>query len=248
VSSLATSVNLSLHRQITPIDPPSLVHRAAPSWLRRAELALLWVLVCALLWPVSSTILTISLGTPLTAIPGGPSIAWRLALSALVAGLALGTAQWAILRQQRTISRWWIAATAAGWLLALPASTLGQWLAFWLVAPSSMSVPFPPPMSFQVISGFLTGGMLGVIVGSAQWFVLRRHMSASSWWIIAATAGWIVGSLLSKITPVPALPLSSSEMSRFIGALPRLAIAGAAYGAFTWAALSWLVQTTRTKQ
>jgi len=45
------------------------------------------------------------------------------------------------------------------------------------------------------VLGIALGGEIGVgvFVGAAQWVVLRRYFSQAWWWILASTAGWIVG-------------------------------------------------------
>ena len=34
---------------------------------------------------------------------------------------------------------------------------------------------------------------VGILIGAAQWVVLRRYFSQAWWWIVASAAGWIVG-------------------------------------------------------
>jgi hypothetical protein len=49
--------------------------------------------------------------------------------------------------------------------------------------------------------GLVLGGLLvGLVVGVAQWFVLKPHFNRAGWWILAATAAvavnWIIGWIM----------------------------------------------------
>lgn len=96
---------------------------------------------------------------------------------------------------------------------------------------------------------------LGLAVGIAQWFILRRIVQRSQWWILASTLGWcgIFFSLTIMLyTAVPA-PGSPEFGQPFLVRLPlagraiaQVTIAGALMGLFQWMILrsslrqSWL--------
>ena len=62
----------------------------------------------------------------------------------------------------------------------------------------------------------------GTVVGVLQWAVLRRQVPRAGWWVLASTAGWVVGMPLGDI----------------VGPLGL----GAVYGAITGAAMVWLLR------
>jgi Na+(H+)/acetate symporter ActP len=47
----------------------------------------------------------------------------------------------------------------------------------------------------------IAGGIAGLIVGIAQWLVLRRYVRHAAWWIIANGIGWAVtgGGLMTGL-------------------------------------------------
>ena len=86
-------------------------------------------------------------------------------------GLAIGVLQWVVLRDRIGNRRWWILASAAGWMLG------------WVIA----LIAVPPDIRA------LAGVVLGAIVGSAQWIVLRREVHLAGWWIIISALAWATG-------------------------------------------------------
>lgn len=54
--------------------------------------------------------------------------------------------------------------------------------------------------------GLIFGGEIGVglIIGVAQWLVIRRYFSQAGWWVLASAVGWIAGwALISSGSIVP---------------------------------------------
>ena len=41
-------------------------------------------------------------------------------------------------------------------------------------------------------------GVVGFVAGIAQWFVLRRRVHQSGWWVLASTVGGLVGGSVVK--------------------------------------------------
>ncbi len=93
------------------------------------------------------------------------------AISEFAVGLAVGLAQWVILRKQIEHSAWWILASGVGW-------AAGRGLVA-VIIPSQSSI--------------LISAILGAALGLAQWLVLRHSVIQSWWWIIVSALGWIVG-------------------------------------------------------
>ncbi len=100
-------------------------------------------------------------------------------LSFFAFGVVVGFAQWLVLRKVIQGSGWWILATALGAPLGLAISNI--------VHLSLVGV------SVYVVAGGLGMAALGLVIGIAQWWVLRRHLSKAGWWIFASTASWSVG-------------------------------------------------------
>jgi hypothetical protein len=91
--------------------------------------------------------------------------------AAFAVGIPVGLAQWIVLRKKLERAEWWIPASAAGWAAGY----------------ALLVAMFPPQATV------LAGGALGVALGLAQWFVLRRRVARSWWWIVVSTLGWAVG-------------------------------------------------------
>jgi hypothetical protein len=109
---------------------------------------------------------------------------------AVTTSLAVGLAQWFVLKQYFNRAGWWILGTTVG-------GTVG-WIGGLLVGEVFVAAG-------AALVGLVLGGLLvGLVVGVAQWFVLKPHFSGAGWWILAATAavavnwimGWIMGGYI----------------------------------------------------
>ena len=105
------------------------------------------------------------------------SVGWVLGrlllpnLALVTVGLAIGILQWFLL-QRRFKQAWqWILATTVGY-------TLGS-------AISNFAIP-------QGMD-FLTGLLIGLTTGSAQWLILRREVHWAGWWIAINVIAWTTG-------------------------------------------------------
>ncbi len=93
----------------------------------------------------------------------------------LVIGSAVGIAQWLVLRRWISPVGWWVVLSIVGFGVgkALAEATL----------PGTTTLP-----------GYaLTGAIIGVVVGLAQWVVLHRILSSAGWWVPATGVAWVVG-------------------------------------------------------
>ena len=62
--------------------------------------------------------------------------------------------------------------------------------------------------------------------GISHWFrAVPRQVARAGWWVLASTAGWLVGGLVSGIS----------------GGIVGLAMIGAVYGSITGTVLIWLL-------
>ena len=93
----------------------------------------------------------------------------------LVIGSAVGIAQWLVLRRWISPVGWWVALSIIGF-------GVGKALAE-AALPATTTLP-----------GYaLTGAIIGVVVGLAQWVVLRRSLASAGWWVPATSLAWVVG-------------------------------------------------------
>jgi hypothetical protein len=67
----------------------------------------------------------------------------------------------------------WVAANTAGW-------SLGMGIAEWI----SDGFDAPDALRFALV---------GLVLGTMQWFVLSRHLQRSAWWIPASVVAWYLG-------------------------------------------------------
>jgi hypothetical protein len=92
-------------------------------------------------------------------------------------GIFIGVAQWFVLRRYFSQAWWWIVASAAGWLGG------------WAILMSGLVVP-PGGELFTII---LSGAIFGLVIGVAQWLILRRWVKLSGLWILLSIPGWTIG-------------------------------------------------------
>ncbi len=120
-----------------------------------------------------------------------------------IAGLLTGIVQYWLLRLYLPRMGWWVAATAAGWLLGLFVTLTPGWL-HWTSPFSSLDWAFL---------------VLGVSIGVAQWLLLRRRLPRAGWWIAANVASWSLLALIVVGNSIGMLGLWT------LGAAPAVATA-----------------------
>jgi hypothetical protein len=108
------------------------------------------------------------------AIVGPIDAVWVAVAAGAIAGLAIGAAQWLVLRDFGIDARW-IAMTAVGL-----AAGLGVGVAVFDYGTSIGDLA-------------VLGAVSGLCVGAAQWLVLRDHVGASFLWIPGIAAFWALG-------------------------------------------------------
>ena len=128
----------------------------------------------------------------------------------LVIGAGIGIAQGIVLRRRISHKGWW-------WLV----SSLGFGAGKVLGEAATQAMP-------TAVGHLLTGAIIGLAVGAAQWLLLRRHVRASESWIVANVVGWAVGwSLISLAEDAAGL---STLMVYIVGGMGA-ALAGIVTGA-----------------
>jgi hypothetical protein len=133
----------------------------------------------------------------------------------LIIGASIGIAQGLVLRRRIGSTGWWVLVSSVGFGVGKAA---GEAVA--------------NGMPTAVAHG-LSGAVIGVSVGVAQWLVLRRHVSRAKWWVVTTIAAWAVGwSLISLAEDSAGL---STLMIYVVGG-----IGAALAGIITGTALIWL--------
>lgn len=89
----------------------------------------------------------------------------------LIAGLSMGVAQWLVLRPLFPQTAWWIPLSAGGWMLG--------WGISMAIGASGIA--------------FLVAGLVGLSLGSFQWFILRKWVPLAGWWIVVNVLAWVIG-------------------------------------------------------
>jgi hypothetical protein len=155
-------------------------------------------------------------------------------LAGIGEGAVLGLAQWLALRRYLPGIAWreWVIATGsaagAAWLIGMSLSALG-------------GAPEVTPQLMIAIAIPL-GIIFLLLMGGAQWFVLRRRVSRAGWWIVANAVAWPVGVAV----PVVALSLvpdnAAAWMMIAVGVISGI-LMGVVVGAITGFALARLVRS-----
>jgi hypothetical protein len=211
---------------ISPVDAPLESsrgrHRPWGIWL-------LWVLATGLGY-LAAEILSVAL---MKRSSGGPALALVIGAGGLA---AIGFLQWLVLRLRLRRLRWW------SWVLA---TILGQVAGTFVIG---LAVVLPILLgtmltvarhvgeaALQVATQLVTGGILGAVIGFAQFLVLRRHPLAA-WWVLAAA---IAGAITAVVPPIPAL---GSAFDQAVAAIITRFVTGLITGSITGVALVWLIE------
>jgi hypothetical protein len=108
------------------------------------------------------------------AVVGPIDEVWIAVAAGAIAGLAIGAAQWFVLRAIGIDVRW-IALTGAGLAIGLG---IGVAIFDYGTSVGDLAV---------------LGAVSGLCVGAAQWLILRNHVGASVLWIPGIAAFWALG-------------------------------------------------------
>jgi hypothetical protein len=191
-SSLMTQEAVSETRDV----PTSHVERIVHVPLAR------WALGCALGELMGFSVAAISMALAFTAIPHATTtrVAIALLIGCLAAGAIegsiLGACQWWALSRvfPRVRAFAWILVTALGgalgWLVGSFAAALAA-SASGTVAGDGAAGHEPTLVTTLLVSAGV-GSLLGLMIGSSQWLVLRRHAASAGVWVPANILGWML--------------------------------------------------------
>jgi hypothetical protein len=131
----------------------------------------------------------------LTATRGPRELMLMPVIGALSLGLVAGL-QWLVLRRYLVELRWfsWVGVTIVGQLAALGCLALGAAASLIL---GTRIIEFIGVSALRLLTVIVLGGLVGAVMGFAQWLVLRKYLAASAWWIPATFLAWVVVALLT---------------------------------------------------
>ena len=135
------------------------------------------------------------------------------AIGGAACGAVLGAVQWLVLRRRLSLPRSWIVATSLG---------MAGGLAFTVAL-------FGTSTAGSVL--LLRGVSTGLLIGLAQWVVLRRSVPRAWVWVPTVAAGWALGWAVSSATGLDLTP--NFAVFGATGAL--------AFQALTGLVLAWLL-------
>jgi hypothetical protein len=197
--------------------PERMVQPTRPGW----RFWLLWMLA-TVVGAAVGLLLSLPLNELLVAALGGDSKPppWTATETALIIlfkgaeggmiGIGMGLGQWWVFRKYLKETGWWVLATG---------------VALFLQGAFRWNLPYDTS-AWQV--GVDTMLSFGVLLGIAQWFVLRGRVPYAGWWIAISVAAWVLALALTVVT-------SDTAINSFLGVtlfaiilLLPFAVAGAA--------------------
>jgi hypothetical protein len=158
-----------------------------------------WILATAVSFFVGAGIATIAVfltgaGLALNHVEKLDSF-WHTLLwgsAGVVVGMVLGLGQWLVLRHKIRGAGGWILVTMLGFGLgnAIGSIVLSY---VWSLSPRTMLPTWDFTMALWCWAS--SGATCGLILGSAQWLVLRQVVRAPGWWIPINVVSWAIGTV-----------------------------------------------------
>lgn len=162
-------------------------------------------------------------------------------LGMVLEGVVVGLAQESVLRRELRELRpgSWIVATSLGaglaWLIGMVPSTV-----LALVPPDSGTAAEEPGAALQYALASAMGLVVGPILGSAQWIVLRRHVPRAFRWLGANALAWSAGMPLIFLG-MDFVPWTGPEIGIVLSIYIVCGLAGVVVGAVHgWFLERWL--------
>lgn len=158
-------------------------------------------------------------------------------------GAIVGAAQWLVLRRWLPALRAkdWIAATVAGAVIAWMLGRIPSALADWNDGSGGAGQAEPGTAMILLLSA-AAGAALGLILGAAQWVVLRDHVRRAGLWIGANALAWAAGMpLIFLAAGIPTAHTSALAIGALV--LVTVGVTGAVVGAIEGAFLRLLLRT-----
>lgn len=150
-------------------------------------------------------------------------------------GCAVGVAQWVILRGYLPGAGWWILASALGWFLgSIVVFTTYDTITY--ISDLLRSVVRLPRGTLLPVS---ISAVYCAALGTAQWFILRRHTQDAGWWVFASVVGGTVGG--AAYAACSAILLRNGAIHWAVHGTVTQGANWAVYGAVTGLVLVWLL-------
>jgi hypothetical protein len=165
-----------------------------------------------------------------TAILG--STAFAIVAGALLEGGVVGYAQARVIHVRFPVlrTRAWILATVTGagaaWLLGMIPSTV---LSLRETGAPSATAPEPGPIALLLLTAAM-GAVLGPVLSTPQYFVLKRLVNGAAWWIAANALAWALGMIVI-FAAIGTLPADASDLRAAVTVAASCLGAGALVGA-----------------
>ena len=123
-------------------------------------------------------------------------------IGGLITGSILAWFQYGTLRKRYaglSWKRWWgntALAFTAGWFIAIiPSLSFSGSYGFEQVV-----LPFGLPTYAMVYGSILLGAIMGALIGTAQWLILRKHRERARRWIGMNIFGWAFGAFIMTMS------------------------------------------------
>jgi hypothetical protein len=109
-----------------------------------------------------------------------------------IAGCIVGGSQWLVLRKNVGWANHWFRATVVSWSLTS--------VAWWLEYRSFGGPYFEISQQAVIPAALFTSLVSGVILGTAQWSILRQKVDISPFWVLVTAASWFIAAGATIIT------------------------------------------------
>ena len=147
------------------------------------KLWLSWNLGAFLALVIGLALLIFAVGT---AINNAPPAVFGIVIG-LIFGAGLGVEQWLVLRKRLNNMDLWAPIT------------IGIWVVFWSLNFAGLFGE-GNGVTGKLVEGIIHGGLLGILTGTGQWFVLRSKVQKASWWILISAVSWAIGASTGDTT------------------------------------------------
>ena len=176
---------------------------------------LMWILACAVGEVAGGVMVGLLLETTgwYGVILSSGLVGWaiHLAIIGAIVGLALGTSQLFVLGR-RIQPFWWLLATVTGMAVANSVGTIiNMHLAF------TMGDRIGPEVVLWGLDHAAGGLLNGVILGLAQWLVLRQRAVHAYWWILANAIAWTMGVVIVRTLYVNVTFAETASLMKLLG-------------------------------
>jgi hypothetical protein len=135
-------------------------------------------------------------------------------ISGAVVGGTVGIAQWLVLRRDTGIDLWWVVASIVGGMFGMALGmSVSEIVTLPSVVPATREAARQTLAWNPVMQAAISGALLGLTLGAAQWLVLQRWLRFAGWWVVVNSVAWMLAlgvgaALADRVTPIGALLIS----------------------------------------